>query len=76
MNSTFSSLNDLAKYLRSELEEKKFILLYAYNGTGKTRLSMSHDNYSFYDPVELLPENKVHFEKILADFLEFYPFNS
>lgn len=37
---------------------------------------LSHGNYSFYDPVEMLPENKVHFEKILADFLEFYPFNS
>lgn len=36
---------------------------------------LSHGNYSFYDPVEMLPENKVHFEKILADFLEFYPFN-
>ena len=37
---------------------------------------LSHGNYSFYDPVEMLPENKAHFEKILADFLEFYPFNS
>jgi len=37
---------------------------------------LSHGNYSFYDPVEMLPENKAHFEKILADFLEFYSFNS
>lgn len=37
---------------------------------------MSHGNYSFYDPVEMLPENKEHFEKMLADFLDFYPFNS
>lgn len=37
---------------------------------------LSHGNYSFYDPVEMLPENKEHFEKILRDFLEFYPFNS
>jgi wobble nucleotide-excising tRNase len=36
---------------------------------------MNHGNYSFYDPVEMLPENKEHFEKVLADFLEFYPFN-
>lgn len=36
---------------------------------------LSHGNYSFYDPVEMLPENKAHFEKILVDFLEFYPFN-
>lgn len=37
---------------------------------------LSHGNYSFYDPVEMLPENKAHFEKILSDFLDFYPFNS
>ena len=35
----FVDLNGLATHLRSELEIKKFILLYAYNGTGKTRLS-------------------------------------
>jgi energy-coupling factor transporter ATP-binding protein EcfA2 len=35
----FADLNALASHLRSELENKKFILLYAYNGTGKTRLS-------------------------------------
>lgn len=41
MSSTvFTSLDDLAVHLRSELENKKAILLYAYNGTGKTRLSM------------------------------------
>jgi energy-coupling factor transporter ATP-binding protein EcfA2 len=37
--STFTSLDALATHLRQELENKKFILLYAYNGTGKTRLS-------------------------------------
>jgi hypothetical protein len=37
--STFMSLNVLATHLRQELEDKKFILIYAYNGTGKTRLS-------------------------------------
>jgi AAA domain len=40
MSSTpFADLNALAAHLRQELENKKFILLYAYNGTGKTRLS-------------------------------------
>lgn len=37
----FSDLSALAIHLRSELENKKAILLYAYNGTGKTRLSMA-----------------------------------
>ncbi len=36
---TFTGLNALAAHFRKELENKKFILLYAYNGTGKTRLS-------------------------------------
>jgi energy-coupling factor transporter ATP-binding protein EcfA2 len=35
----FADLNALAAHLRQELENKRFILLYAYNGTGKTRLS-------------------------------------
>jgi hypothetical protein len=42
--STFTSLNALATHLRQELENKKFILLYAYNGTGKTRLSTTFKN--------------------------------
>lgn len=37
----FADLPRLAAHLRQELENKKAILLYAYNGTGKTRLSMA-----------------------------------
>lgn len=40
----FVDLNALAVHLRQELQNKKFILLYAYNGTGKTRLSMDFKN--------------------------------
>ncbi len=36
---SFANLADLAAHLRQELTNKKFVLLYAYNGTGKTRLS-------------------------------------
>jgi len=39
--SGFATINDVATYLRSELEQKKYLLLFAYNGTGKTRLSMA-----------------------------------
>ena len=35
----FPDLNALGAHFRAELANKKFILLYAYNGTGKTRLS-------------------------------------
>ena len=36
---TFPNLKAIAHHLQKKLEKKKFILLYAYNGTGKTRLS-------------------------------------
>lgn len=36
----FDSINDIAGYFRMLLEEKKYIVLFAYNGTGKTRLSV------------------------------------
>lgn len=39
--SDFANINDLATYLRAELDLKKYLLLFAYNGTGKTRLSMA-----------------------------------
>ena len=35
----FDSLQETARYLRMLLEDKKYVLLFAYNGTGKTRLS-------------------------------------
>jgi len=38
---SFADLPALATHLRQVLEEKKTILLYGYNGTGKTRLSMA-----------------------------------
>ena len=37
----FASIDDLASDLRQTLENKKYVLLYAYNGIGKTRLSMA-----------------------------------
>jgi hypothetical protein len=35
----FPDLDHLAGHLREQLATKKYVLLYAYNGTGKTRLS-------------------------------------
>jgi hypothetical protein len=37
----FASLDKVADHLRETLEHKKYVLLFAYNGTGKTRLSMT-----------------------------------
>ena len=36
----FNSLKETAEYFRMLLDEKKYIVLFAYNGTGKTRLSV------------------------------------
>ncbi|HGJ5876501.1 MAG TPA: hypothetical protein ACHBX0_09090 [Arsenophonus sp.] len=38
---TFQNLNQVAGHLRQKLDVKKYILLFAYNGIGKTRLSMA-----------------------------------
>src|SRR5687768_3347040 len=38
-DAAFDDLPALAKHLRTELQAKKSVLIYAHNGTGKTRLS-------------------------------------
>ncbi len=38
-NGQFDTLSDIADYFRMLLEDRKFVVLFAYNGTGKTRLS-------------------------------------
>lgn len=47
--SSFANLTDLAIHLRKELASKNFILLYAFNGTGKTRLSTTFKNLGKVD---------------------------
>jgi hypothetical protein len=36
---------------------------------------LSHGNYSLFDPIEMLPENKQYFRTILRDFMNNYRFN-
>lgn len=36
---------------------------------------LSHGNYSLFDPIEMVEDNKNIFRKILSGFLETYPFN-
>lgn len=43
-STTFTDLPKVAQHLRDVLAEKKYVLLFAYNGTGKTRLSMDFKN--------------------------------
>lgn len=42
----FKTHRDIVVRLRDDLRTNNFILLYAYNGTGKTRLSMEFKEYS------------------------------
>ena len=42
---------------------------------GRTLNVLSHGNYSYYEPTQMLPETKAAFEKVLDDFLDYYPFN-
>ena len=54
----FTDLNTLAAHLRKELENKKFILLYAYNGTGKTRLSTAFKDLGKVVNTDYEPEQR------------------
>lgn len=36
---------------------------------------LCHGNYSLFDPVEMQEENKVHFRKVLKNFMDNYKFN-
>lgn len=42
----YKTLRNVAVRLRDDLNDHHFVLLYAYNGTGKTRLSMEFKNIS------------------------------
>ena len=47
----FDSIKDIAQYFRMLLEEKKYVVLFAYNGTGKTRLSVAFKSLG-QEPIE------------------------
>ncbi|WP_338438755.1 AAA family ATPase [Synechococcus elongatus] len=79
----FNALRSLLEKASTFHGYKKFtVCLEPYNDDpdetlyGRIVNVLSHGNYSFYDPVEMLPDNKEFFEKILTDFLQFYSFNS
>lgn len=44
MSEAFTDLPALAAHLRAVLQDKRLVVLYAYNGTGKTRLSTEFKN--------------------------------
>jgi predicted AAA+ superfamily ATPase len=40
----FNELSEISALIREEASRKKCVLIYGYNGTGKTRLSMQFEN--------------------------------
>lgn len=62
----YDSLTELAKFLKGKLENKRYILLYGYNGVGKTRLS--------YEFKSLNQEKNENDETISADTLYYNAF--
>lgn len=49
----YKTLKNVAVRLRSDLNDLPFVLLYAYNGTGKTRLSMEFKDISKKHPFQI-----------------------
>lgn len=65
----FASLDAIAEHLRERLEQKKYVLLFAYNGTGKTRLSMA-----FKDQGKQIGEGDENPDETTRDTLYFNAF--
>lgn len=63
----FADLSVLATHLRSELENKKTIVLYAYNGTGKTRLSMAFKDIGKQGGVDGEARDTLYFNAFTED---------
>jgi len=64
---SFANLPTLAVHLRQVLEEKKTILLYGYNGTGKTRLSMAFKEIGKQDQGDEEARDTLYFNAFTED---------
>jgi wobble nucleotide-excising tRNase len=66
---SFPDLPALAKYLRESLEARRFVVLYAYNGTGKTRLSGAFKDIGkkFNEDGEITQRDTLYFNAFTED---------
>ena len=66
---SFADLPAVAQHLREGLEIKKFVLIYAYNGTGKTRLSVEFKNQgkTYKQDGELVSRDTLYFNAFTED---------
>lgn len=67
---TFADLPALAIHLRSELENKKTIVLYAFNGTGKTRLSMAFKDIGKQGDADNEARDTLYFNAFTEDLFQ------
>ncbi|MBT8763092.1 AAA family ATPase [Desulfohalobiaceae bacterium Ax17] len=66
---TFHGFNHFGDIIKREPDDEDGMIHYRY-----VQL-LSHGNYSLFEPVEMLDENKEIFRKILRDFMNNYRFN-
>lgn len=65
--SEFASLTAIATHLREQLEQKKYVLMFAYNGTGKTRLSMAFKEQGKRGEGEAATRDTLYFNAFTED---------
>lgn len=66
---TFHGFNHFSEIIKRDPDDEDGVLHHRY-----VQL-LSHGNYSLFEPVEMLEENKAIFRKILNDFMNNYRFN-
>lgn len=69
---SYPDLPALAQHLRDELDKKKFVLLYAYNATGKTRLSTAFKDLGkkVDENGEVLDRDTLYFNAFTEDLFQ------
>ncbi len=64
---TFTDLDAVAVHLRERLKEKKYVLLFAYNSIGKTRLSMAFKDLGKQGEGEETERDTLYFNAFTED---------
>ncbi|MEQ8771064.1 MAG: anticodon nuclease [Phycisphaerales bacterium] len=66
---SFGDLSEVVDHLRTELQQHRYILLYAYNGTGKTRLSREFNRLgkSFNEEGDVVAADTLYFNAFTGD---------
>jgi AAA domain-containing protein len=63
----FENLPEVATHLRERLETKRYVLLFAFNGTGKTRLSMAFKDLGKQGEGEAATRDTLYFNAFTED---------